>query len=429
MTIAGDTKPRRPWFLRVAQLMWPIRRLPVPDPWNRLSGTDWTFIAFAWLTLSYFFYNVAELVNGNPEFDFLPVGAGFLIVPFGWWATRLRLRARQAIEALGDGAAFVQRGEGKLPAFLDDVARTVRRWQWIVAVAILAVIVGWLAFLLYKDGYFSMAAAAEQPPTKQQQQQQAPQQQEPQQQQQQAPPTRSRSLDISWGNAGLLVVVMVSVAAVVGSILGSLVGYGLLPRTMKRHGVELAGLSTGAARNAMRTLEGLFGFAVLATGVLCLWFGGWLLYWGLGFDVFEYRERWYEMYLGLWVIACAIHIAAGYFPATQFQRRLDELYGGAEARRAIDRQIAEATGDRAEVAAEVRAGKWRRRPELVDLDRFLAAQQERQFRSPLVNRGFVNAALAVSLAVGVAGLGFQFLGGETPAPEPPAPVQRPSAKG
>lgn len=369
---------------RLAALV-PRRRLPAP--WNRLTGLDWIFVLFAWITLYYFAYNTLETVRDGAsfDFDFMPLTAGVLIVPFGWWAVRLRARALEAIEGLDNGAALSLRDETVLPRFLANLARTVRFGQWAVGIGVLVCIVVGLIVVLPRL-YGASTAGTTDPKSAQ------------------SGPT----LDVPWVEAGLLVAVMLLVAIVIGSILGSLVGYGWLPRVMRRHGISLAGLSTREARDAWRILERLFGFSMMATTALCLWLAAWLLLWSLGIDVYGY-SAWFETFAVLWLIGCILFVMAGLLPARAFQRRLDELHGGAAARRALDRQIAQASRDRIEILAEIEAGKWRLRRDLVELDRFLRARQEHQFRSPLLRPAIVYSALTCNVATGVTAIAIRFL--------------------
>lgn len=355
----------------VLRRLRPGEWLKADDPWRELGLTDWTFVLFAWLTVGYLVFIVAELlVHPKADFDFMPVAAGVFIVPIGWLAVRLRNRTVGAVDGLDDGAALSLPDEGSFPKFQSDFAREVRRWKLIVSAAVLIVIVCGFIHFLYKNGMFE------------------------------GDNLLSSNAELFGGV--VLGVVMVSAAAVIGSLLGSLVGYGLLHRVMARHHIALAGLATPQAREAVQILEGVFGYAVLATSALCQWLGAWLLAWNLGFDSNGYAEMWYGMFAILWPISFALFLVAGLFPSFPFQRRIDALYGGTEARLALDRQIADANRDRAGILAGIQAGNWRLRPDLADLDRFIQAKQERQFRSPLLRPPVLYGVLACNLALIVA---------------------------
>ncbi len=66
-----------------------------------------------------------------------------------------------------------------------------------------------------------------------------------------------------------------------------------------------------------------------------------------------------------------------------FHKRLDQLYGGAEARQALDQQLEEAKEDRLRLVASLNGGATSN--EISELDAFIADISARRFRSPFLS--------------------------------------------
>lgn len=187
---------------------------------------------------------------------------------------------------------------------------------------------------------------------------------------------------------------MIGPGIVVGLLLGRLVGYGKLNKIMERRGIRLSGLTTLQARSAMRGLQHVFEFAVVSTMLCCHWFAAWWVLWSLGMT--HYRS-WWILTLPLWMISLSVFIFSARQPARAFHRRLDELYGGAEARRALEQQLAEAQEDRAKL--NTTEMDRRRRAELAELDVFIADLADRHFRSPLLNPTLLDVLIAWNIGL------------------------------
>jgi hypothetical protein len=163
-----------------------------------------------------------------------------------------------------------------------------------------------------------------------------------------------------------------------------MIGYGQLHRVMMRYGITLSGLVTAEARAAMHSLESVYGFAVLATMMLCQWFGAWLLLWHLGFDPNEYAHLWYGLFWVLWAVSFGLYLGTAMWPSLVFEKRLELLHGGVEARKALDQQLADAKSDRSALEKLVDEGAWRRREDLAEVDQFIGELTDRRFRSVLL---------------------------------------------
>src|SRR5262249_4910449 len=82
-------------------------------------------------------------------------------------------------------------------------------------------------------------------------------------------------------------------------------------------------------------------------------------------------------------------------PARAFHRRLDELYGGAAAREAIDQQLAEAREDLGQLS--VGEGDNGRKTDAEELDRFIKELMARRFRSPLLNPKLLDGIMVLNV--------------------------------
>jgi hypothetical protein len=331
------------------------------SPLRQFTRYDWLFVFLGGVTAWYFFLNVFELLNPRSPigFDVMPLLAGPPVVAFGWWAARLANRVKAAVDGLDEGAGLVQSDAHTIEAFHEALVRAVRFWSWtgglFIAVAMAA---GFAGFVWMQGSEWSFT-------------------------------------DVAAWLAGVLGLVMTGVGFLVGSILGRLVGYGNLSRVMERHSIRLAGLSTPAARSAMRGLESVFGYAVLVTLLICFWLACWLVSWRLGYFS-EYRQ-WQWHFWTLWVLALGFFILTGRQPVRAFHRRLDEIYGGAEARRALDEQLAEAQEDRRRLGPAL--ADQPESAERAELDAFIADLAARRFRSPLLSPRVLDGVLIVNLVL------------------------------
>jgi hypothetical protein len=311
------------------------------------------FVFLSWLTTWYFTFIVIELRNPGSYtgFDLMPVTAGVTAIPVAWRALRVRERVETAIRGLDDGAGISAPDDESLRNFRNDVQATVRRCTNGMGFGIAVVLLIGYLYAYHSGGLtagkFGLANQLLTP---------------------------------------ILGIVMPGSGFVMGAVVGPMVGYGQLHRVMGRHRVTLSGLSTPEARAAMRGLEGVYGFAVLLTMMLCQWFGGWLFLWHIGVDLKNYRELWSGLFTVLWAISFALYLITALVPLRAFQRWLEPLYGGLEGRNALDQQLVEAERDRNVLLRVVEAGDWRRRGELADLERFIQDISERRFRSVLLRR-------------------------------------------
>jgi hypothetical protein len=324
------------------------------DPLRRLTRYDWIFLFLAWLTGWYLVLitNEAFAANSNLGFDFLPVVAGVPVVILGWRAVRLREQVDEAVAALDEGAGLVITEENSFATFMLDLKKTIRWWGLALALIVDIVMVAGLAYVVVA-GF----------------------------------------VDVDQGPVMLvltvlLVAVMVGVGFLIGQLLGHLIGFGQLNSVMLRHGISIAGLSTVGARSAMRSLEGVFRFSVLTSMVMCGWFVVWWVTWHVGLDPHKYRKAYSGLFLAFWAVSFGVFLFAGRRPALGFQRMIDELYGGADRRRSIDRQLKAATQERATLAKSgVRTPQQR---DIAELDRYIDDLKDRQFHSRLLHPYVLN---------------------------------------
>ncbi|MGY2932038.1 hypothetical protein ACVWZ6_001640 [Bradyrhizobium sp. GM6.1] len=330
-------------------------------PLRSFAWRDWLFVGLAWLTLAYFFFNLLEYLNDDARLDILPVLAGVCAIPALWWAFRIGHRVEIAVEHLSEGAGVSVRSNETWSAFRSDFRRTMRAWTGRTAIAIVVIMVPIFFSVIYSQGF-----------------------------------DWTFSYD-TWEQIALGMV-MPGAGLLIGSTLGRLIGYGHLGQVMERHDVRIVSLATPAARDAMRSLEGVFWFAVFTSMALCHWFAAWWIVWHFGLDktlvgrlldVSDYRSLYQWWFLGLWLVSLTIFLFAGRLPVRSFHRRLDAIYGGAGARNALDQQLKEAEED----LRALDPGDRRTRDERLGLETFIRDLKARQFRSPLLNPAFMDALI------------------------------------
>jgi hypothetical protein len=337
-------------------------RVAQPEPLRRLTLFDWLFVGMAWLTCAYFVYIIMEENNPHPivRFDFMPVLAGIMVVPVGWQAVRLRRQVDAALAGLDGGAALVVVDEDSMREFLADMHVTVGHWSVGVGLFVAAVMLAINFYLVVPDlGNLNAANTV---------------------------------------SDAIRTIVMTVVGWLIGLLLGRLAGFAKLFRVMDRHEIKLAGLSTPAARIAMRSLEQVFRFATMATNVLCHWFACWWVLWSLGIDPHQqYSELWARPFLILWGVSFALYLWTARAPALAFQRRLDTLYGSSAERGAVDISLVEAEAELGLLKNLTNTPNRRWRAELSELERYIAHLKELRFRSRLLNPRILNALIAWNL--------------------------------
>jgi hypothetical protein len=330
---------------------------------------SYIFAAFVWALVWYAIMNVLTIMlRTMPGFgdiapfpiDPMPIVAGLPIIIVGWRAVTLGDELRLAVQDFDDGAAFVfPAGKpGTRRVFLEDLKKTVTWYSRIVSVGI---------FALCLVGVLSITA------------------------------TNGLNATDLFGTV-LLIVGAPLIALPIGMLLGQLVGYAQFVRIMDRNGIALAGLSTPQARTALRGLENVHAFAVVALSVLCFWFAAWWALWMFGYGE-GYEQVWRTQFLMLWIVAIGLFIAAGVWPAWSFRRRVAELTGGEEGREAINSQIKQATEDLArwqDVSSET---SRQQRERIVELKRFIANLNDQRIGSWLLDPRFHAALVVLNLLI------------------------------
>jgi hypothetical protein len=329
-----------------------------------LTAIDWIFAGLSWLTLWYLALNVFDKFNVFAgSFDFLPIAVALPAIAVGWWGFRIGNRVELAINRLDSGVGLKRSSEDTIEAFRVDLYRTVRWWSLATA-TILSLIMAAVFFFEnnHADARAQLGYHASVTPIQ-----------------------ILRSL------------VMVCVGFVIGYMIGRLIGYGNLHRVMNRNQIQLANLSTPESQSAMKGIESVYEQAVFISMGLCAWFTAWWLVWSLGFDPGGYRDSWRSMFFYLWLVSIVIYVLAARLPIEAFSRRLDELYGGSDARVALDIQLAEAGEDLSRInAAEDPT-------EITELQLFIQNLKARQLRSPWLRTRFLDFLIVTDmLAFGIA---------------------------
>lgn len=321
------------------------------EPLRLLTIFDWVFVIFAWATAWYLFGNIFEWIQGNRG-DPMPVIAGVPIVIVGWLALRLGIRLQNAVNRLDDGAGLANANAVSIQAFHDDLGNTVRWWSIVVG-AIVSVVLAIVYWIIIFCGL------------------------------------------LPWDPIGgsVLAIAMIGPGFAVGLLLGRLIAYGSLTAILERHRIRLAGLTTRQAKLAMRGVEHVFEFSVFSTTTCCLWFAFWWVMWNLG-HLLNYWP-WRVAFLPLWLVSFFVFIFGARRPARAFHRRLDELYGGAKARQALDQQLSEAREDLAKLVSV--HGDIKFRAEAEELDTFIKELAARRFRSPLLDPKLLDAIVLLNI--------------------------------
>lgn len=316
---------------------------------------SYIFASFVWALVWYTIMNILTIMlQKMPDFqdaapfpvDPMPLIAGLPIIIVGWRAVRLGDQLRLAVQDFDDGAAFVF-PVGKPGAnrdFLEDLKKTITWYSRIVSVGIFALTLVSVLSITVINGL------------------------------------NAADLFVT----ALLIVGVPLIALPIGTLLGQLVGYAQFVRIMDRNGIALAGLSTPQARSALRGLENVHAFAIIALSVLCFWFAAWWVLWMLGYSE-TYEQVWRTPFLVLWIVSISLFTAAGAWPAWSFRRRVAELTGGEEGHKAIDSQIKQATDD-LKRWQDLSSEKTRQQRErIAELRRFIANLEDQLIESWLLD--------------------------------------------
>ncbi|TIP25748.1 MAG: hypothetical protein E5X67_23430 [Mesorhizobium sp.] len=346
-----------------------------PDSWwgsvaRHFAHRKWAYIfaAFVWALVWYAAMNVLtialERIPGLGEaapfpVDIMPLIAGVPIIIVGWRAVALGNRLEKAIDNFDDGAAFVfpagQAGAKK--KFLNDLKKTISWYSKLVSAAIFLISLAGVILLTSINGADS----------------------------------------VDFFITFLLIVGVPAIALPIGTLLGRLLGYGQFVRIMDRNGIELAGLSTPQAREALRELESLHVFAIIALTVLCFWFAGWWITWGLGYGL-EYKSMWRTQFLVLWFVSIGLFTAAGIWPAWSFRRRVAKLAGGPEGRHAREEQIRQARADLEHWQGATPQKSRQQRERIAELTRFIGNLEDQRIERWLLDPRLLVFLLAINLA-------------------------------
>ncbi len=341
-----------------------------------LTLWDWLFIFFAWLTLFWFLIvSLAGWTDQDPGFDFMPVTAGIPILFLGWQAVHIGDAVANAIRGLDDDAGLILREGASVEELREEIETGGARVAYLGAACIAVVMsLGFVGGIL--------------------------------------------SGNLPWQSASDLVMtialgaVLIGVGAVMGYLLGRLVGYGRIFSVMEKRGVRFTPVPSREFRLALSALEAIFRYSFWATVVMCHWFAAWFIAWLLGFE--RYREAYQILFAVLLAISLGFYVFAAWRPARAFRNRLAAVYGGAEVQAGFESQRALATADLAKLDRDD--------PGAEELQAFIIDKRSDPMSSLLTSRLLLNGMLLwlvamLGLAVVVAGLN---LGKGTAAPnEPP----------
>jgi hypothetical protein len=147
--------------------------------------------------------------------------------------------------------------------------------------------------------------------------------------------------------------VLAAVLLVCGAVLGYRVGQlrvnGSALEIISQQGLEIySGGDRGA--HAIKPFRDLFGLALQVGLTICLWHNFWLLAWSLGLRT---SDQWRLPYMLTWVVSIAILLTIGLLPVRTFNRRLNIIYGGPEARRRFAQQRDLAQDDLAQLDTRI----------------------------------------------------------------------------
>ncbi|MBW8298485.1 MAG: hypothetical protein K0M60_02655 [Hydrogenophaga sp.] len=332
---------------------------------DHLLRQRWSYVfsAFIWAFVWYATMNLLTYFQGDyspfPQ-DVMPLIAGLPIIVVGWRAVALAGKLEHAVGDFDDGAAFVfPSGKvGAFGAFLADFRNSIRWWSRVISAAIVIVSVAGVLLL-----------------------------------------TSFAGSDLIHRPLGLLLILGVPLIALpIGNLLGQLMGFGQFTRIMDRHEIKLAGLSTPQARNALRVLEDVRIFAVLAPLVMCYWFAGWWIAWDLDYGT-DYRDLWRTQFVVLWMVSIALYIFVGLLPARSFRKRITELSGGAEGKTARDEQIRLAEADLNHWQQPSAEHSRHQRQRIAELELFIANLKDQRIESRLLDMRLLLALLAVNLLI------------------------------
>ena len=184
---------------------------------------------------------------------------------------------------------------------------------------------------------------------------------------------------------------MVFTGYIIGSLLGRLVAYGTLLGAMEKRGLRLASLSTPQARSAvagarrgvrLRSLD--HNDALSLVGVLVDHLGVWV--------------RSYPLSGPMGIIHAGdlghlprSFLRGGLDALRVFNKRIDQLYGGAQAREALDLQLKEAQEDRRKLTTSLEGSGPS--SDVIELDNFIRDISDRRNRSWFLNPRILGALI------------------------------------
>jgi hypothetical protein len=277
---------------------------------NRATWRDYAFVVLTFLLLSYTFFNLFSVVR-VPDFDFdylFVAGSGGFIWG-AWRLDRIGERLPRVLRLL-DQAGSIIITEADRERIEREIADRGHRYGLvgIVFIVILLVVGAYLQYQRTQDLEMTIAL--------------------------------SLSVAVSGGYAGYR--------------FGQLIANGQLLGVLSNAGYEIkAGGNLGS--KALVPLRDLYGIALMTAMSLCAFINMWWLAWTFHIPFASNSKDWNFWFFVLWLVCMMILVLGGLVPVRRFNKRLDAIYGGTEARLAAARQRDLAQADLQRLDEQIRA--------------------------------------------------------------------------
>jgi hypothetical protein len=257
------------------------------------SWRDYAFVLLTFLLVSYFFFNVFSVIRvPNWDFDYMFIfGAGGFIWS-AWRMDRIGERLPRVLQML-DKAGSIIITQADRERIEREIADRGHRYG-LVGMVLIVLLLEVGAYLQY----------------------------------------------LQTDDLGMVIALALSVAvsgAYAGYRFGQLFANGQLLGVLSKAGYDIkAGGNLGS--EALVPLRDLYGIAIVTGMCFCAFFNIWWLGWAIDIPIASNFKEWRWRFLILWVVCMIILFFGGLVPVRRFNRRLDAIYGGAEARQVAARQ-------------------------------------------------------------------------------------------
>lgn len=349
------------------------------DIFTDFHAGDWVFVLFLYMLVVYGALQVGLFVflPGWLPFDYMPLVNGGVFIFVAWDAIRLKRRMREILAGLHQSGGVRFASPQDYQRIVDKVMRLSRVFG---LGATLVVGFGMLGGLVY---YLELLDGA--------------------------------TIDIADGvvrgapgwriplpDVALFVATDIFAALVGGWFLGGMLANGRLLEVLDGSGYRLSGFASETGIKTLRKIEAIFACAARATLALCACFATWWVVYRAGLLRHQYHD-WIVMFLILWGLAFIGFVFTVLIPVRAFNKRLDQVYGGRDARRLMNEQVALARGDLAALDKTMRsaredAERQRLTRQRDDLLRFIGGLKNRMFRGLYLRPAVLTACALANLA-------------------------------